>query len=107
MSIRPQHYQNGSIEPIDYILSNNLGFCEGNVIKYVSRWKYKNGIEDLRKAMTYLEFLINEVESKKEVTNYSNSNDIVPDDIWNELLDNSVQLLVEDDYYRESNKREY
>lgn len=52
------HYSNKSIQPIDYILQNNLGFCEGNIIKYVTRYKDKNGVEDLLKAKQYLEFLI-------------------------------------------------
>lgn len=54
------HYQT-EIQPWDFIIANNLGWCEGNVVKYVSRHKNKNGIEDLRKAQHYLEKLI-EVE---------------------------------------------
>ena len=56
------HYGNLAIEPIDFITANNLGFCEGNVIKYISRWKAKNGVEDLEKARWYINFLI-EVEN--------------------------------------------
>ena len=52
------HYSDLAIEPIDFIIANNLGFCEGNVIKYISRWKAKNGIEDLKKARWYIDFLI-------------------------------------------------
>ena len=52
------HYKEMSIQPWDYIISNNLGFLEGNAIKYISRWKEKNGIEDLRKAIHYIEKLI-------------------------------------------------
>jgi hypothetical protein len=85
MSIRPSHYQNGSIEPIDFIISNNLGFCEGNVIKYVSRWKYKNGIEDLKKAMTYLEFLIDSVEHESNLPTFT------PQLLTEEDEDNSIQ----------------
>ena len=51
-----------SISPLDYILENNLGFVEGNIIKYVSRYKLKNGIEDLKKAKHYLEILIEHEE---------------------------------------------
>jgi len=54
----PKHYTHNGIEPIDYIMTNKLDFCEGNVIKYISRWKYKNGLEDLKKARQYLDFLI-------------------------------------------------
>ena len=57
-----EHYRNKAIQPIEYILANDLGFCEGNIIKYVSRFKDKNGLEDLKKAKHYLEFLIEEVE---------------------------------------------
>ncbi len=58
----PAHYANCTIEPIEYIVKNNLGFCEGNVIKYVTRYKAKNGLEDLLKAKYYLERLIHDIE---------------------------------------------
>lgn len=56
------HYKRLNIQPIKYILDNNLGFIEGNVVKYVTRWKYKNGIEDLKKARHYLDLLIKQEE---------------------------------------------
>ena len=37
--VQGDHYQSKSIQPIDYILANGLGYCEGNVVKYVSRWR--------------------------------------------------------------------
>lgn len=52
------HYKEMAIQPVEFILANKLDFCEGNVVKYVSRWKVKNGIEDLRKARHYLDLLI-------------------------------------------------
>ena len=52
------HYAFQSIQPIDYIYENNMGYMEGNVIKYVTRHRYKNGAEDLRKAIHYLEMLL-------------------------------------------------
>ena len=52
------HYKHKAIQPWDYIVSNNIGYLEGNIIKYVTRYKQKNGIEDLRKAQHYLEKLI-------------------------------------------------
>lgn len=58
------HYQKRAIQPIEYILDNDLNFCEGCVIKYVTRWRDKGGIEDLRKAKHYLEFLIEQEERK-------------------------------------------
>ena len=56
----PNHYNKGDIEVIDYILDQKFNYLEGNVIKYVSRYRNKGGIEDLRKAKWYLEKLINE-----------------------------------------------
>ena len=53
-----QHYKSKAIQPWDYIASNNLGYLEGNVVKYVSRWKDKGGVEDLKKAQHYLAKLI-------------------------------------------------
>lgn len=52
-----KHYKGLSIEPIEYILANDIPFCEGNVIKYVSRWREKGGLADLDKAMHYLTLL--------------------------------------------------
>ena len=57
--ISPQHYSKYKIEPIDFIQANDLGFCEGNVIKYVLRHKDKDGLQDLLKAKQYIDFLIN------------------------------------------------
>ena len=51
------HYQT-KIQPIDYIHENKLTFIEGNVIKYVSRHRNKNGAEDIKKAIHYLETLL-------------------------------------------------
>ena len=44
------HYKDMKIQPAEFIHANNIGYFEGNVIKYVSRWRNKNGIEDLKKA---------------------------------------------------------
>jgi hypothetical protein len=55
------HYKGKAIQPIIYIHANNLGFCEGNVVKYVTRWKSKGGKADILKAIHYLELLL-EVE---------------------------------------------
>lgn len=57
--IDPHHYNRWKIEPIKFIMENQLDFCEGNVIKYVMRWRDKDGISDLKKARQYLDFLIN------------------------------------------------
>lgn len=58
------HYRDKGIQPIIYIHANELGFCEGNVVKYVTRWREKNGVADLKKAIHYLELLI-ELEGDK------------------------------------------
>jgi len=57
----PPHYTRG-IETTDYIISNNMSFCEGNIVKYITRYKLKGGLEDLKKAKWYLEKLIKTVK---------------------------------------------
>lgn len=52
------HYKDMKIQPMEYIIANDIGYCEGNIIKYVSRYKNKNGVEDLKKALQYLNALI-------------------------------------------------
>lgn len=59
-----EHYKNQAIQPVEYVHANNLGFFEGNVLKYITRWRYKNGVADLEKAKHYLELLI-ELESRR------------------------------------------
>ena len=59
----PDHYRT-DIQPIEYIVANNMGFCEGNVVKYISRWEMKGGVDDLEKAKHYIEMLI-EQENKR------------------------------------------
>lgn len=59
---KPKHYTQGSIEPLDFIKANNMSFIEGNIVKYVTRYKHKNGLEDLKKAQFYLNKLIEKVE---------------------------------------------
>ena len=56
------HYFDMKIEPLVYIGANILGFAEGNIIKYVSRYKTKNGLEDLKKAKFYINHLIKNYE---------------------------------------------
>lgn len=52
------HYKDCAIQPIQYIFANELGFCEGNIVKYVTRWRAKGGIDDLRKVIHYAQLLI-------------------------------------------------
>jgi hypothetical protein len=55
----PFHYKSDN-DVIKFCMDNNIGFCEGNVIKYVRRWKEKNGVEDLLKAREYIDRLISD-----------------------------------------------
>lgn len=52
------HYKSKGVQPWDYIIANNLGYLEGNIIKYVTRWRDKGGVKDLEKARHYLDKLI-------------------------------------------------
>ena len=56
------HYKDMAIQPVEFIIANGLGFCEGNIIKYTCRYKQKNGVEDLRKVIHYAEMLISSLE---------------------------------------------
>ena len=63
VQVAGNHYKDLAIQPVEYIHANGIGYFEGNVIKYVSRWRAKNGIKDLEKAKHYIELLI-ELEGK-------------------------------------------
>lgn len=58
-----QHYKSMKIQPVEYIHENNIPYIEGCVIKYISRWRSKNGVEDLNKAKHFIDLLI-ELEKK-------------------------------------------
>lgn len=58
----PDHYKRWAIQPIDFIRANKLRFEVGNVIKYTMRWDAKDGLQDLKKARRYLDWLIEEAE---------------------------------------------
>ena len=65
----PSHYTHGGIECIDAIRASMTAdgfcdYCKGNIIKYIWRWRDKGGVEDLRKASVYLDWLINAAEGK-------------------------------------------
>ena len=68
----PSHYTQGGIECIDAIKAAVIGLvgveavCTGNIIKYLWRWKFKNGLEDLKKARWYLDRLIKEVSESED-----------------------------------------
>jgi hypothetical protein len=59
------HYTKCAIQPIEYVWANGLGFSEGNVVKYVTRWKDKGGIKDLRKAAHHINLLIEHAEKQE------------------------------------------
>lgn len=52
------HYTDCAIQPIEYIWANKIGFSEGNIIKYVTRWRSKGGVKDLEKAKHHIALLI-------------------------------------------------
>lgn len=62
--IAGSHYRDMAIQPFEYMHANGIGFAEGCIIKYVSRWRAKNGIEDLRKARHFLDLLIEAEEDR-------------------------------------------
>lgn len=59
------HYKSKKIQPIEYIHANNLNYSEGAIVKYITRWRDKNGFEDLEKIKHYVDLLI-EMEKKYE-----------------------------------------
>jgi len=61
---RQAHYTACGIEPMDFIVAAGMDFLEGNVVKYLARYRRKGGLEDLRKARAYLDVLIAREEGK-------------------------------------------
>jgi hypothetical protein len=51
------HYKKFKIQPIEFIIQNDIPFIEGNIIKYICRWQDKGGVDDLNKVIHYVELL--------------------------------------------------
>ena len=60
------HYKDMAIQPIHFIMGNNLDFLQGNILKYICRYKSKNGLQDLLKAKHYLDILIEHEQRRTE-----------------------------------------
>ena len=69
MSTNPQHYRQGEIEVIDFILDQKMDYLTASVQKYLSRWRFKDGICDLRKARWFLDKLIEQQLENSEEDN--------------------------------------
>lgn len=63
-----------NIQPITFIVENNIPYREGNALKYICRHAHKNGIEDINKAIHYLEMIRDEYK-EREITQEELSND--------------------------------
>jgi len=59
------HYNGMAIQPIEFIVANHIPYREGNALKYICRHSNKNGVDDLRKAIHYLEMIIEEYEERE------------------------------------------
>lgn len=64
------HYKDMGIQPLDFIYANGLGFCEGNAIKYICRHRVKGGVQDIHKAIHYLELLLEKEYSNDESSSH-------------------------------------
>lgn len=62
IQVSGSHYKEMKIQVVEYNMANGIPYMEGNVIKYVSRWRKKGGLDDLRKAKHYLDLLIENEE---------------------------------------------
>lgn len=59
------HYKSNAIQPWTYIIANELGYLEGNIVKYITRWRDKGGLQDIDKVIHYAEKLKEVEEIKK------------------------------------------
>jgi hypothetical protein len=60
------HYKDMAIQPVEFIHANNIGYLEGNVLKYIVRHKAKNGEQDVRKALHYCQLILKMQYGKDE-----------------------------------------
>ena len=93
------HYKKLTMQPIEFIVKAKLSFIQGNIVKYISRYTYKNGIEDIKKCIHYSELAIslNDSGPKHKMLNlaysYCSVNKLSAPQI------NVITACVQDDYY--------
>lgn len=88
------HYKEFTIQPTEFIAKNNIGFIEGNVIKYVCRHKAKNGRQDIVKAIHYLQLLLEYEYTTREYTATFTTNPPKTETIVDELFKGSKPIPV-------------
>ena len=93
-NVNPAHYADKVISPIEYIVANKMGFVEGNIIKYVSRYKEKNGVEDLKKARWYVDSLIDLMEGIDDGVTRENFADYIRK--WISTINSKVRVRKEE-----------
>lgn len=64
------HYKSKRIQPVEYAHANDLSFFQGNVVKYVTRYKDKKGVEDVKKAIHYLQMILEFEYDVKSTVDY-------------------------------------
>jgi hypothetical protein len=67
------HYEKCAIQPKDYIRANNLDFFEGNIVKYITRHKDKEGAKDIKKIIDYATMILEDVYKTKVSIKYNDS----------------------------------
>lgn len=72
------HYKEATIEPWDAVLDWKLGYLDGSAIKYIARWRKKGGVQDLQKAIHFLEKLIEVETQDAKISNEKHPTDVAP-----------------------------
>lgn len=104
-ALSPNHYARYKIQPIDFIRQNGLSFLQGNIIKYIVRYDAKNGVEDLKKARVYLDWLIEDAEGKAPSIDAEKSHAFEAEDIVQ--VSNNQQHWFDAVFYNYNHGKEY
>lgn len=88
----PLYYQKGNIEVIDFILDQKMDYLTANVQKYIARWRFKDGIEDLRKARWFLDKLIEQQMNNADTDNKLNR--LKSQDLPNDAIKSAIHEMI-------------
>lgn len=93
------HYKKLTMQPIDFIVKAKLSFIQGNIVKYISRYMDKNGIEDVEKCIHYSELAISLNDSGPEHKMLNLAYSYCTVNNFNSFQSNIIIACVQDDYY--------
>lgn len=99
LQIGGSHYKTLQMQPVEFIVSAGLSYIQGNIVKYITRYKHKNGKQDVEKCMHYAQLAIELQSNGPRLKALNLAYSYCKVNKLNKLQTNIIAACVQDDYY--------